>query len=271
MTNKYLQKSALACCCLLLSGCDLFDYHPYDTRIDGPHNLNAYNIERIEKLCSGRDYIRFVLISDTQRWYDETRDAVRSINARGDIDFVIHCGDISDFGVTREFEVQRDILQKLNMPYVVLLGNHDCLGTGADTFLYMFGSPDFTFDAGNTHFVCLNTNAFEYEYSTAIPDFTFIENDQNSLTDNIKRTVVAMHAQPFSDQFNNNVAKGFEYSIKKYPGMEFCLCGHDHSMQVRDLFGDGVLYYECSAAKSRKYLVLTIKDDGTYDYEEVQY
>ena len=56
---------------------------------------------------------------------------MESINKRGDVDFVVHCGDISDFGVTREFELQRDILEKLTMPYVVLIGNHDCLGSGA--------------------------------------------------------------------------------------------------------------------------------------------
>ena len=271
MTKNNFHAPILACCSLLVCSCDLFDYHPYDTKIDGAHNLTAYNVERIETLCAGRDSVRFVLISDTQRWYDETRDAVRSINARGDIDFVIHCGDVSDFGVTDEFEVQRDILQKLQMPYVVLLGNHDCLGSGADAYRYIFGNPDFSFDAGNTHFVCLNTNAFEYDYATPIPDFTFIQNDQDKLTSSTKRTVVAMHAQPLSDQFNNNVAKSFDYTIKKYPGLAFCICGHGHSMQVNDLFDNGVLYYECSAAKNRKYLVFTLKRDGGYSYEEVNY
>ena len=122
----------LGACALLLTACDIIDYHPYDTRTSGPHHLNASNIQRIEELYAGRDSVRFVLISDTQRWYDETREAVKSINARGDIDFVLHCGDISDFGVTREFELQRDILCKLNVPFVVLLGNHDCLGTAVE-------------------------------------------------------------------------------------------------------------------------------------------
>ena len=263
--------SKLTCCSLLVCSCDLFDYHPYDTKMDGAHDINAHNIEQIEKQCAGHKTIRFVQISDTQRWYDETRDAVRSINARDDIDFVVHCGDVSDFGVTSEFEVQRDILQKLDVPYVVLLGNHDCLGTGPDVYRYIFGKPDFTFDAGDTHFVCLNTNAYEYDYSTPIPDFTFIQKDQDNLKSDIKRTVIAMHAQPFSDQFNNNTAKAFEYSINKYPGLAFCICGHGHSMQVNDLFGDGILYYECSAAKNRKYVIFTLKEDGSYDTEEVQY
>lgn len=220
---------------------------------------------------AGRDSMRFVLISDTQRWYDETNDAVKSINQRGDIDFVVHCGDISDFGVTKEFELQRDILLKLKVPFVVLLGNHDCLGTGEDAYVYIFGNPDFSFTAGDTHFVCLNTNAFEYDYSTAVPDFSFIKQDYESVPETVRRTVVAMHAQPTSDQFNNNVSDLFESEIRKYPQLAFCMCGHGHKTQINDLYGDGVLYYECAAAKSREYIVFTLKNDGSYDSEVVKY
>lgn len=256
---------------LTLSACDIIDYHPYDARLDGTHNINTRNIERIEKNCAGKKSLKFVLISDTQRWYDETYEAVKNINEREDIDFVIHCGDLSDFGITKEFEQQREILEKLKVPYVVLLGNHDCLGTGADTFRWMFGDPNFAFNAGNTHFLCINTNAFEYDYSTAVPDFGYINADRNAVPAHINRTVVAMHAQPTSEQFNNNVSHLFQYEIKQYPGLAFCMCGHGHSTQCNDLFGDGVLYYECGAAKKREYVIFTLNEKGGYSYEVVKY
>lgn len=268
---KKLPLSALGVAAALLVGCDLIDYHPYDTRTSGPHHRNEENMARIEQACAGRSEIRFAQISDTQRWYDETEDAVESINQRGDVDFVVHCGDISDFGMTNEMELQRDILEKLRVPYVVLLGNHDCLGTGADTFRWLFGDPNFCFNAGDTHFLCINSNAFEYDYSTDIPDFNFIRTDRDALPPHIRRTVVAMHAQPTSEQFNNNVADAFEYEIRKFPGLSFCLCGHDHKTQVNDLFGDGVLYYECGAAKQRAYIIFTLKEEGGYTYEVVNY
>lgn len=50
------------------------DYHPYDTRIDGECGINAKNIARIEASTAGKSAIRFAVISDTQRWYDETRE-----------------------------------------------------------------------------------------------------------------------------------------------------------------------------------------------------
>ena len=80
------------------------------------------------------------------------------------IDFVIHGGDMSDFGVTKEFLWQRDIMNGLKVPYVALIGNHDCLGTGEETYKTVFGPTNFSFIAGNVKFVCLNTNALEYDY-----------------------------------------------------------------------------------------------------------
>lgn len=256
---------------LVCTGCELIDVHPYDTHVEGPCGINARNIARIESACAGRSQVRFAVISDTQRWYDETAAAVASINARGDIDFVIHCGDLSDFGVTKEFEWMRRELEKLAVPYVCLLGNHDCLGTGGDVFRRMFGLPDFSFTAGDSHFVCINTNAFEYDYSVAIPDFSFLKSDLAALGPDVRRTVVAMHAMPFSDQFNNNVAEVFEEKIREYPGLQFCLCGHNHSTSVNYPFDDGIPYYECGAAKRREYLVLTLQQEGGVGYEVVAY
>ena len=63
---------------LLLGGCDMIEYHPYDLDIDGETDVNRRNIERIETATYGKEEIRFAVISDTQRWYDETEDAVEA-------------------------------------------------------------------------------------------------------------------------------------------------------------------------------------------------
>ena len=165
----------------LFTNCKMVDYHPYDVHISGETNVNAQNIEQIESNCKGKTSIRFVAMGDSQRWYDETEDFVQAINQRDDIDFVIHGGDMSDFGMTNEFLMQRDIMNKLKVPYVVLIGNHDCLGTGEETYKAVFGATNFSFIAGDIKFICLNTNALEYDYSEPIPDFNFMENYIKSL------------------------------------------------------------------------------------------
>ncbi len=252
-------------------GCDLMeemiDYSPYDVDVKGERNINAKNCVRIENSCRGKDTIKFVFMGDTQRWYDETHYFVKALNKRTDVDFVIHGGDISDFGVTDEFMWQRDILSDLNVPYVVIIGNHDALGNGNEAFNVIFGESNFSFIAGNVKFVCLNTNALEYDYSVPIPDFNFIK---RQISDSIRyeKTVVCMHSRPFSDQFNNNMASVFQDYITNFKGLQFCVNAHGHSLEADDLFNDGIIYYESAAIEERNYLLFTITPNG-YSYEVV--
>lgn len=102
MVNKNLYTLLV---CLLLAGCDLIDYHPYDVRISGETDVNAHNIEQIEAKCKGKTTIRFITMGDSQRWYDETEDFVKEVNKRDDIDFVIHGGDMSDFRVDQRISL----------------------------------------------------------------------------------------------------------------------------------------------------------------------
>ena len=136
MGRIYNSVVGLLCGMGILSSCEIIEYHPYDTRIEGEVGLTEKNIRLIEDKMRGRREFRFAMISDTQRRYDETKEVVNIINNRGDIDFVLHGGDVADFGETKEFLWARDFLNKLRVPYVCLLGNHDCLGTGFDVYLH---------------------------------------------------------------------------------------------------------------------------------------
>jgi len=249
----------------------MIEYHPYDGRISGEKDINNKNIKRIETACKDKETIRFALIGDTQRNYNETEAFVKSLNKRNDIDFVLHGGDVSDFGLTKEFLWQRDILNKLSVPYVVLLGNHDCLANGIEIFQNVFGEVNFSFIAGRIKFVCLNTNALEFDYSFPVPDFQFIEQEFENRKNEYDKTIVAMHVRPFSEQFNNNVANVFQRYVKEYPNLQFCVNAHDHHLQVDDLFEDGIIYYGTPAISKMQYLLFTLNADNTYDYEVVAF
>lgn len=255
--------------CVLLTGCIKFKYHPYDGNINGPTDINATNIRRIEMATLGKTTIRFAFIGDTQRSYDETVEAVNHINRNPDIDFVMHGGDITDFGLTDEFVWMRDILNKLNKPYVVLIGNHDCLANGEEVFEKIFGKLNFSFVAGNIKFVCLNTNALEADYSKPIPDFLFL-NREIEKTNPTFKTIVAMHAKPYTEQFNNNVAEVFQYIVNQFPNLQFCLNAHNHSYDRADIFNDGIIYYGTPNIKKRQYLNFTITPQNT-THELVSY
>lgn len=269
--SAYLRAPLAAAFALGLAACDgVFDYHPYDVRFGGEKGINKTNTGRIEEAFRGRDTLRVAFISDSHGWYSETEDMVADINRRGVADFAIHLGDLTDCATTKEFVWQRDVLSALSVPYVALLGNHDCLGTGEETYRLMYGETNFSFIAARIKFVCLNTNATEYDYVAANPDFNYIERQWTEDSAGFDRTVVCMHAAPYSDQFNNNVAKPFEYYVRQFPGLQCCVYGHDHRLAASDLFGDGVMYYGVDCAEHRSYLLFTFTPDG-YDYEIVRF
>lgn len=270
--NKFMRKIVviLTIVAMVCSCGDIFEYHPFDGRIDGEKNINKKHIASIEEACKDKPVIKFVMLSDTHRHYDETQAFVNEINKRTDIDFVIHGGAITDLGATKEYVWMRDIMSKLKVPYVALIGNHDCLANGEDVFKTVYGDTNFSFMAGSIKFVCLNTNAQMYDYSENVPDFGFMEDEFKKTPVEDEKTIFVMHAAPFSGQFNNNVSRVFHRFIKEFPQLQFCLNGHDHETTTADLFEDGVIYYGCPDISQKTYLEFTVSKEG-YKYEAVVY
>ena len=258
---------------ILFTSCSLIEYHPYDGRLTiDERDLNNRHMALIEAATQEKDTIRFFWTGDTHKDYDETVDLVNHINNQIlPIDFVMHGGDFTEYGLTKEFEWKVSILSKLKIPYVGLLGNHDVIGNGDQVFHTLFGEFDFSFRCGNIKFVCLNTNAIEYDYSEPVPDFDFIRNEiKEAGSHDFTRTIVAMHARPGCEQFNNNVKEFFQYYIKQFPNLLFCLNAHDHQLQAADLFDDGLIYYGCSNIAKRNYMLFTVTPDD-YSYEVVYF
>lgn len=252
-----------------MAGC--VEYHPYDMRIEGAKDVNRTNIDRIECECAGKRDLKVAVISDSQRWYDELEDVIEDINSRTDIDFVLHAGDVSDFGLRDEFEIQRDMLAKLKRPCVCLIGNHDCLSTGEYIFKEVFGELNFAFTAGVVRFICLNTNAMEFDIRESVPNFGFLSEQIELANDSrIEKSVVAMHAQPYSDQFDNDLATIFQRHLHQFPDLQFCVHGHGHRFREEDIFDDGVIYYQTDCVGNRGYLIFTINDEG-YECEQVRF
>ena len=266
-----LRSSLIYFLSLFFASCDLIEYHPNDVNIDGPVGLIATNCNLIEHICAGKDTVRFAQISDSQRFYDQTERVVNDINSRADsIDFVIHTGDLTDFGLPKEYIWMRKVLSHLTMPYICVIGNHDCLGTGEAAFSRMYGADNYSLNASFLHIVGLNTNAYEYDYSKNVPDFSFMKQDILSIPDSVSTTVIAMHVAPGMFLFNDNIAEYFDQVCRSYPNLQFCICGHDHHSAVLYPFGpDGTPYIQCDDIKSCSYIIYTVTRNS-YRYEVVQ-
>jgi len=265
-----MKKACLPLLLLLVSCNEMFDTHPYDVDFDGESDINAKQIKVIKNTLDDKDTLRVAFISDTHGWYTETKDEVDNLNQRTDIDFVIHCGDLTETGTSKEFEWARNILNDLNYPYIALIGNHDFLGTGDQTYSVMYGDMDFSFIVSRIKFVCLNTNATEYDYMAAVPNFDFMEQEMTSDSTLFDRTVIVMHAPPYSDQFNNNVCKAFRRYLDFFPGLMYCVYGHNHRTVASDIYGDGLMFYGVGSADRRQYRIFTITKDG-YEVEIVDF
>ena len=259
--------------CLFCSCDQVFEYHPYELKLSHKYkNINEKNIARIEAAGADKDTIYLAFMGDSQRWYDETEDFVKHINRRGDIDFVIHGGDITDFGMKKEYCWIHDIMERLTVPYVALLGNHDNLGSGTEVYEVMYGNPNFSFVFGKTKFVCLNTNALDFDYGVAVPDFEFLQReiDDGKTNDAYTQTIVAMHVPPGDVMFNNNVKQPFQEYLNRLKNLRYCLHAHNHRVIIEEYFNDGIVYYGCAAMKQRNYFLFKITQNG-YTYELVDF
>ena len=102
---------------LSLASCKkMFVYHPNEVRPD-LHELNAKNIAKLSAVPVSSNY-KFILIGDTQRFYDELDQFVVHVNALKDVTFVILDGDLTDFGLNREYNWIAERLNKINIPVI---------------------------------------------------------------------------------------------------------------------------------------------------------
>ncbi|MCB9589426.1 MAG: metallophosphoesterase [Polyangiaceae bacterium] len=134
---------------------------PFDDDLDVRGDVNARAIERIQGAPPTPDF-KFVAIGDTHDAYDETEAAVRAINRRDDIRFVLHAGDLTDLSLNVEFERIHRILSDLDVPYVAVIGNHDAIATGPELYDTLYGERDFSFRFGKLKFIVFNSNALEF-------------------------------------------------------------------------------------------------------------
>jgi Icc protein len=266
-----------ACKTLLLSGiamistsCDtLFQYNPNEIVLsEGEKGLNKKNIASIQKIPAG-DTVKFILMGDTQRWYDESADFVKSANQQNDVSFVIHAGDISDFGLSQEFKWVNEIMQELRFPYLTVIGNHDLIANGPIVYRKMYGDYNYTFEYGDNKFIFINNNSREYGFDGSTPDLNWL---QQQLSDNPsgKNAIVIAHVPPFDADFDQEKSEAYRQILAQDPHAHFTLYGHQHRFIDGDLFKDGVQYYLTTSMGNRGYLLVSTWKGG-HKVERINY
>jgi 3',5'-cyclic-AMP phosphodiesterase len=255
--------------CLLtisfICSCKGFIYHPDEVR-PNEINLNARNIERIKAIPVSHSF-KFIMIGDTQQFYDEMDDFIDHVNAQNDISFVLLNGDMVDFGMNREYNWVASRLNRLKVPYVATIGNHDMLGNGRIVFNRMFGPENFSFSYASSKFICLNTNSRENGYDATVPDMSFL---QKELGDSIPANIfILSHVPPFNDDFDDKLEKSWVPLLENDSRVRLSMHGHEHQYRYWHPYGK-LPYLVAGAGDQRNYAMVTVSDEQ-FSVEEKYY
>ncbi len=249
----------------LASGCDC-EYSPYDTRIDDSRaGLIARSMERVDDLSpASPDSFVFAFLTDTHARYDDFRDAILSINKRGEVLFVIHGGDITDRGLAKEYSWASDIIEQCVTPFFPVIGNHDCLSNGKQIFEKLFGATYYTFevelrDDREIRFVILNDNTLEYDLQHPQSSlFTAWLESAFEPEDDCLGIVTVAHVPPFDPDYFDRESERYCRSLLAESGVTLSLHGHVHRYSYSEYYGDGVQYLVGDDIRDRIYYLITV-------------
>lgn len=255
-----IQKITILFSFFLLASCQFMQYNENQIVLkDDETNLNQKSIQKIQELCNQKDTLKFVITGDNQGFYDAIEDFVKKVNSM-DVDFVMICGDLTNYGIEKEFKLSHRELKKLKCPYVAVLGNHDMVANGENFFQKMYGALDFSFKVGQTKFIGINTNSREYEFTGHIPNISWLEKQVTETTcDNI---LIFGHVEPWSEDFDNKLEVDFIETMKKSEKVVAGFFGHTHTYSVSQ-------HYLESHQDSTYYVVIGSTGRNTAGYAKI--
>lgn len=254
---------------LLLACENLFDYSPYAIDFsDENRNVNNRNIEKL-LARENDDTISIAFTGDTHRFFDEMDLFVSAVNEKHAVDFVIHVGDIADFGLPKQYLWGNSFLLKLQVPYFVVIGNHDLVGNGSIAYQEMFGSLNYSFIYDSIKFVFINTNSREFEFSGNVPDIQWLDSQLQPNFD-FTMAVVIFHVPPTDVDFDASLEESFHNSLANYNNVLFAVHGHLHHHEIYRPYADSIPYVNVFGVEHRKYNVIKIFNNQ-FEVETVEF
>lgn len=256
---------------LFFFSCNSDEYSPnqvFGSRT--PKAVNAAQINVLNTKVAGST-IRIAVSGDTQRSYTESKRFVDDVNSRSDIDFVILNGDISDFGLVAEFEGIYKIYEKLNVPFISVIGNHDLVANGRAVYERMFGPLNFTFTFGGTKFVCHDTNGREYNFDGTTPNLAWLKSNL-TLSSGVTNLVAISHVPPVDADFDPALVTPYQTLMNQTPGLLASIHSHRHdTLKTYYQSGTtGVPFIVTNAIVNGAYTIIEIKN-GQITAQEITF
>ncbi|MCC6903595.1 MAG: metallophosphoesterase [Polyangiaceae bacterium] len=231
-----------------LAGC--MELSPF--QIDLPahqRDKTAENLARLGQRPPPALPWRFAVVTDNHQAYDELASVVDELNARDDLELVLHGGDLSDVGLKTELVWSLEELERLRVPWFTVVGNHDALSNGKQLYASMFGPEDYAFEHGSVRFVCFNSN--EHEYS-GTPRLTWLADAVRGSS--TQSTVALTHVPP------DALAKSYEQTLVDNQ-VALALSGHFGGFELRQ--NGGTSFVRVDAVMSERWAEVTVGLGGS--------
>jgi 3',5'-cyclic AMP phosphodiesterase CpdA len=246
---------------LLLTQC--FSFGPHELPTSGSErDINLRALSLLAETPAGEP-LRFAVIGDVQLAFDEAEIVVERLGRIEGLAFVVQLGDFTDLGMLDEYQLMNEIFRRLDVPYLVVVGNHDLLGNGGAIYDRMFGPRRLAFTYGRTRFVLLDTNSREYGFGGRVPDLAWLAERLVPDGDH-DRAVVLSHVPPTSGDFDPALREPF-HALLAERGVEISFHAHEHRYEDRQR--DGVRYVLADAAAGRSFLLVSEHPSGELEVE----
>jgi len=255
-----------------IASCEEISYTPYDNEVpDEYRHLTARNLDRIANATRGRDEVRFAVVGDPQRELGPSGDFVDEINARDDVDFVVVAGDLTEYGVRREYQHVVEVYSRLDVPWLTVIGNHDKLGKGEALYGVVFGEFNYTLDVAGVRLVFFDSVGLHTEDGPV--NFAWLAHQLRPESGDFAQAVVITHVPTASRwlapsrETQEREEKRFTDIVTESGTVSLTIHGHWHRYEENAL-SDDVLSIVVDNPGDRNFLHVTLRGDA-FETEQV--
>ncbi len=182
---------------------------------------------------------------------------------------VVLTGDLVDEGRDDEYETAREMLVDVQMPLLVMPGNHD----GREAFRRAFADHAYLSGAGPLHFAVEEAGPVRIvgldvtvpgQHHGLMDDAAVVWLEATLRRDPARPTLILMHQPPFTcgvpylDAYTCRDGHRLAELIERYPAVELIACGHVHRVMMRRFANTLV----CTAPSTTTAIALRLADNA---------